>query len=52
VNLSAGSKVELPLWLAIAFFYRDHVEIKAAGYLTEQYLNIMRAGPEVVNYRN
>eukprot|EP00347_Sterkiella_histriomuscorum_P003072 403365697 len=49
--LKAGSRVELPLWLAIALAQRDIVDLLPPRYMTQQYFNTLQAGAEVVSMR-
>ena len=51
-TLNKGSKVDLPLWLGIALASRDICELRNPSYLSEKYLNLLKADPEVVNLRN
>jgi hypothetical protein len=51
-TLQANQKIDLPLWLAVALAQRDLCELKAPVYMTEKYLNLLQADPEVVNLRN
>ena len=50
-TLHAGSKVEVPLWLAMDLAERDVVQIGSPSYLNEKYRNLLKAGAEVVNFR-
>ena len=50
-NIDKGSKVDIPLWLGICLAQRDFVELKTPIYLTEKYMNNLKAGSEVVNFR-
>lgn len=50
--LIAGTKVDIPLWLGISLAQRDVVEMKNPLYLGEKYLNLIKSGAEVVNFRH
>ena len=50
--LTADTKVDIPLWLAISLAQRDVVEMKNPIYLSENYLNLIKSGAEVVNFRH
>ena len=50
-TLAKHTKVDLPLWLAIALAQRDMCELKNPQYLSEKYLQLLKADPEVVNMR-
>ena len=51
-TLKKGTKVDLPLWLGIALAERGMCNVYNPVYLTEKYLNLLKAGSEVVNLRN
>ena len=51
-TLEANSKVDIPLWLAISLAQRDVVEMKNPLFLSENYLNLIKSGAEVVNFRH
>lgn len=46
--IEEGTKVDLPLWLAMALAQREIVELKNPSYLTQKYYNTLKAGSEVV----
>ena len=50
--LKANSKVDLPLWLAVSLAKRGCCELKTPVYLSEKFMNLVKADPEVVNLRN
>ena len=50
--LRAGTKIDLPLWLAVSLAQRDLCEIRTPTYLNSKYQEILKAGPEVVNMRH
>ena len=50
--LKGGTKIDLPLWLAVALAQRDICEIRTPIYLNSKYQEILKAGAEVVNMRN
>ena len=50
-TLKKGSKVDIPLWLAIALAQRDIVGLRNPLYLSEKYLNLLEADSDVVNLR-
>ena len=49
--LPAGTKVDIPCWLAKALYQRDIVEVKKPLFLTPKYFNTVKAGAEVCTMR-
>ena len=49
--LPAGTKLDLPLWLGISLAQRDLAELRNPLCLSEKYMNNLKAGSEVVNFR-
>ena len=49
--LPINTKVDIPLYMAIALFQREIVDISHPKYLTKEYFNTLKAGSEVVTMR-
>jgi hypothetical protein len=50
-TLMAGSKVDIPLWLAIHLARRSVIELRNPIYLTKKYFDSLKASAEVVTMR-
>ena len=49
--IRAGHKLNLPLWLAADLANRDVVEFRNPSYMTEKFIQALKAGSEVMNVR-
>ena len=50
--LKEGTKIDLPLRLAVALANQNICEIRTPSYLNSKYQEVLKAGAEVVNMRN
>ena len=50
-TLLAGSKVDIPLWLAIHLARRSVIELKNPIYLSKKYFDSLKASSEVLTMR-
>lgn len=50
-TLKANTKVDLPLWLALALAKREIIELRNPKYLGQSFFDQLKAGCEVVSMK-
>ena len=50
-DLPAGSKVDVPLWLAVSLAQRELVDLRFPKFMNKSYFGQLKAGSEVVTMR-
>lgn len=50
-TLAANSRVDIPLWLAVALAQRELVELRNPKFMSKNYYNTLKAGSDVVSLR-